>query len=245
MTDLFFYRHNKHQQRVQSMQPNKIHFCELTICLDGKLDYFVDNVSVPLRAGDIVFIADGQMRSRMGYDEYADYVSFNFRTDEPICLSAHQKKVVDKEIRLLLMCCDEIFAERGLSDNLTLALLAIINKLRYLATRPSYAPLTQSIMRILQQKVYEKITLDELSKLTYFSAAYCENVFRKDTGVSIIKYFNHLKTEEAKALMIEGGLSLSKIADKLGYDDYNYFSRLFKKECGYSPKEYLSNLSAK
>ena len=45
--------------------------------------------------------------------------------------------------------------------------------------------------------------------------------------------------------MIQGGMSLVEIAEKLGYDDYNYFSRLFKKQCGYCPMQYIGSLTTK
>lgn len=238
--DLFLFRHNKHQNKILQIQPHKMMFCELTICLSGKLEYRVDNNPVTLGDGDIIFIAEGQQRSRNGNSNYADYVSFNFRCTAPIEAGTYFPKAVDKEIRLLSMCCDESFAERGLNDNLTLMLQAILNKLHYLQIRPNYCDLTMAIIRVLQQKVYEKITLEQVSRNTFFSAAYCRRVFKKDTGKSIVKYFNELKIEEAKALMIQGGMTLVEISEKLGFDDYNYFSRLFKKECGYSPMQYLS-----
>lgn len=238
--DLFLFRHNKHQNKILQIQPHKMMFCELTICLSGKLEYRVDNNPVTLGDGDIIFIAEGQQRSRNGNSNYADYVSFNFRCTAPIEAGTYFPKAVDKEIRLLSMCCDESFAERGLNDNLTLMLQAILNKLHYLQIRPNYCDLTMAIIRVLQQKVYEKITLEQVSRNTFFSAAYCRRVFKKDTGKSIVKYFNELKIKEAKALMIQGGMTLVEISEKLGFDDYNYFSRLFKKECGYSPMQYLS-----
>lgn len=67
---------------------------------------------------------------------------------------------------------------------------------------------------------------------------YCDTVFKKETGFSIIEYFNKLKIEEAKKLIVERADSLTEIALKLGFEDYNYFSRLFKKHTGYSPKQY-------
>ncbi len=238
--DLFLFRHNKHQNKILQIQPHKMMFCELTICLSGKLEYRVDNNPVTLGDGDIIFITEGQQRSRNGNSDYADYVSFNFRCTTPIEVGTYFPKAADKEIRLLSMCCDESFAERGLNDNLTLMLQAILNKLHYLQIRPNYCDLTMAIIRVLRQKIYEKITLEQVSRTTFFSAAYCRRVFKKDTGKSIVKYFNELKIEEAKALMIQGGMTLVEISEKLGFDDYNYFSRLFKKECGYSPMQYLS-----
>lgn len=240
--DLFFYRHNKREARVIPLQPHQINFCELTLCLDGELNYSVSDIPAPLQAGDAVFIKSGQKRSRSAGKNYADYVSFNFHCESDLPLPALMKKAVDKEIRLQLMCCDESFSLRALNPNITLSLLAVLNKLILQQTSPDYSPLTRSVLSILQRELYGKITLREISRQTYFSSAYCQSVFKADTGKSIIQYFNRLKTEEAKALMIQGESSLSKISEKLGYDDYNYFSRLFKKECGYSPKEYLTNL---
>ena len=243
--DLFLFRHNKHHNKILQIQPHKMIYCELTVCLAGKLEYRVDNNPVTLCDGDIIFITEGQMRSRNGSNDYADYVSFNFRCSSPIETGTYFAKALDKEIRLLLMCCDESFAERGLNPNVTLALQGILNKLHYNETRKSYSDLTMAIIRVLKQKIYGKITLDEVSKSTFFSAAYCQRVFGRDTGKSIIGYFNELKIEEAKALMIQGEMSLVEIAEKLGYDDYNYFSRLFKKQCGYAPMQYISSLTTK
>ena len=241
--DLFLFRHNKYRNKILQIQPHKMIYCELTVCLAGKLEYIVDNKPVTLCDGDIIFIKEGQMRARAGNTNYADYVSFNFRCGSPIEIGTYFAKALDKEIRLLLMCCDESFAERGLNPNVTFALQAILNKLHYTETRPNYSDLTMAIIRVLKQNVYGKITLDEVSKKTFFSAAYCQRVFSRDTGKSIVKYFNGLKTEEAKALMIQGEMSLVEIAGKLGYDDYNYFSRLFKKECGYAPMQYIGSLT--
>ncbi len=243
--DLFLFRHNKHQRQIMQIQPHKIHFYELTVCIDGKLDYRVDNNPVSLGAGDVIFIADGQLRSRNGDNGYADYVSFNFQCATPPPLNTYFAKALDKEMRFALMCCDESYAEQGLNPNITLALQILLNKLHYLQTRPDYTDLTRAILRVLKQNLYGSVTLGEISRATFFSAAYCREVFKKDTGKSIINYFNTMKIEEAKALIIQSELSLGKIAEKLGYDDYNYFSRLFKKECGYSPMQYLHNLAAK
>jgi len=44
---------------------------------------------------------------------------------------------------------------------------------------------------------------------------------------------------EAKRMLIYTGKSFSEIGSMLGYDDYSYFSKVFKKKVGYTPKEFL------
>ena len=47
--------------------------------------------------------------------------------------------------------------------------------------------------------------------------------------------------EKAKELLVENNFKLSVICEKVGFEDYNYFSRVFKKYCGISPKVYEIN----
>lgn len=241
--DLFFYRHNKHQRQVHPLSPRPLPFNELTLCLDGELNYSVDGNPTPLSAGDAIFIRKGQIRSRTDLHNYADYVSFNFRCDTPLTLKTKLEKVIDREIRLALMYCDECKAT-GLNENLDLVAQTVLNKLAYEQQRPTYCKLTQKILQLLASNLYGRISLEQVSKQTFFSEAYCQSVFKKDMRKTIMSYFNTLKIEEAKALMIQGELKLPQIAEMLGFDDYNYFSRLFKKQCGYSPKEYITNLKS-
>jgi two-component system response regulator YesN len=63
-------------------------------------------------------------------------------------------------------------------------------------------------------------------------------VFKKNEGVSIINYLISQRITEAKRLLTEGATSLKDVATLVGYNDYNYFSRIFKKNVGCSPKDF-------
>ena len=63
-------------------------------------------------------------------------------------------------------------------------------------------------------------------------------MFKKHEGVSIINYLISQRITEAKRLLIEGSTSLKDVATLVGYNDYNYFSRIFKKNVGCSPKDF-------
>ena len=62
--------------------------------------------------------------------------------------------------------------------------------------------------------------------------------FKNEKGVSIIDFLNNYSINKAKELLIEGAMPLNDISEMIGFSSYNYFSRLFKKKTGYSPKEY-------
>ena len=94
------------------------------------------------------------------------------------------------------------------------------------------------IANYLSRHYSEKLTLDDISRETFFSVAYCECEFRKAFGKSIINYLIDLRISEAKRLLTETSMSCSVIANMVGFDDANYFSRVFKKRIGLSPLRY-------
>ena len=151
------------------------------------------------------------------------------------------KNIIDNELKLAFLYYDEMISARTSSTTkISNLLINIIEKLLSYQTKVSCSPLTEKIITFLKDNKYGKITLKDIENLTFFSSEYCEKIFKKDTGKTILKYFNTLKIEKAKELIIVGELSLSEISEKLGFEDYNYFSRLFSKIIGCSPKNYLN-----
>ena len=98
--------------------------------------------------------------------------------------------------------------------------------------------ITEAIIKTLTEKIYGTTTLDEVCSGVLFSKSHLKALFKKNTGYSIMDYYTHLKVERAKILIKEGELSISDIAELLGYASIHYFSRVFKSKTGMSPTEY-------
>ncbi|MNI36476.1 HTH-type transcriptional activator Btr [compost metagenome] len=82
--------------------------------------------------------------------------------------------------------------------------------------------------------------MTELAELVQLSYTYLSRAFKEITGYSVIEFFNKLKMDKAKALLLEDGMKIKDVAQTLGYSDEFYFSRLFKKMEGVSPSEFQS-----
>lgn len=82
----------------------------------------------------------------------------------------------------------------------------------------------------------EDISVKTLSEKLFFSRIYLSDLFKQKTGVALTEYLLMVKMERAKKLVQDGVLKNYEIADKLGYKDIEYFSRLFKKYWGLSPQ---------
>ncbi|NIK75112.1 two-component system response regulator YesN [Paenibacillus castaneae] len=86
---------------------------------------------------------------------------------------------------------------------------------------------------------YDKpIGLTEAADYIAVTPPHLSKVFKEEMGITFIKWLNQLRMEEAKRLLKHTFLKTYEIAEKVGFQDYKYFSLIFKKHTGYSPRDY-------
>ncbi|MDD9148793.1 MULTISPECIES: helix-turn-helix domain-containing protein [unclassified Sporolactobacillus] len=96
----------------------------------------------------------------------------------------------------------------------------------------------KSAIHYMHQKIDQKITLGELAQFVHTSPAYLSRIFKRMTGYTVIAFFNQIKINKAKEMLIEEDKKIKEIALDLGFVDEFYFSRVFKQLEGVSPTEY-------
>lgn len=237
MIQLNYYRHNLSGVAPELPKTN-LSFYDLTVVLKGELYYSVNGQPYTVRAGEGIFIGQGCFRER-GFSKLVDYVSFNFTTDENYSLPTHIQGAVNGEIIKLIGICDEIKKNhQHCRDKISKALDLILTIATDNLNKSNENPIILAIKQYISDNLSCKISLESVSEKVGYTPNYCANLFKKHVGSSIINFFNDQKINEAKNLIFENALSLSEIAQSLGFEDYNYFSRAFKKVTGYSPKTY-------
>lgn len=84
----------------------------------------------------------------------------------------------------------------------------------------------------------QNITLDFLSDLSYMNKFHLVHTFTKQIGISPINYVINKRIQEAKNLLGTTGYSIRDIASIVGFSNSSYFSQMFRKVTGISPKSY-------
>jgi two-component system, response regulator YesN len=84
----------------------------------------------------------------------------------------------------------------------------------------------------------ENIGRNEVAEEFYLTPEYIAKLYKKKTGNSLKDYINICRIDKAKELLKSGERNVSNIADMVGFDNYSYFSTVFKKSTGVSPKKY-------
>jgi AraC-like DNA-binding protein len=80
--------------------------------------------------------------------------------------------------------------------------------------------------------------LSEIAESVNVSVSHYSFLFRQKTGFAPMEYFNQLKIQKACQYLLFTDLRIKEIAQQLGIDDPYYFSRMFTRLMGLSPKEY-------
>lgn len=74
------------------------------------------------------------------------------------------------------------------------------------------------------------------------SESYLTKIFKQETNTTFIEFLTNIRIREAIRLMKDNSLPIYMISEKVGYNDYRYFSTVFKKNVGISPKKYQNKI---
>jgi YesN/AraC family two-component response regulator len=83
-----------------------------------------------------------------------------------------------------------------------------------------------------------RITTEDLSEATGLSSSYISRIFKKETGCTVSEYILLKKIETAKSMLAHSNYSIAQISDALAFPSQSYFTKVFRKYCGTTPKKY-------
>ncbi|GIV73293.1 MAG: transcriptional regulator [Caldilinea sp.] len=106
------------------------------------------------------------------------------------------------------------------------------------AMRSSRFHSIESTLAFLRQNLHRSLSLSEMADHAGLSESHFSRIFKEQTGHSPLDYFILLKMQHASTLLSITSLSVKEVAAAVGYADPYYFSRLFKKTLGISPRTY-------
>ena len=102
----------------------------------------------------------------------------------------------------------------------------------------NYSPLVQRVITIIDSDLTADLSLRKQAQLLNVNASYLSALFKKETGLTLTEYVSKKRVEQAAFLLRSTGQQIQTVAQNCGIYDVNYFTKIFKKITGKTPKEY-------
>ena len=222
-----------------SILTEKINFYDLTFMLKGSMTYTANDKSYVLKPNDALLLKPGTLRSRSAGTETVKYVSFNFTLlpESTLNLDEYMPDCITADIKKLVFA----FPGSHLSpycharEKVANILNYILFELSDMASINSTNEHVLKAIHYIEENITEKLSLKCISEKIGLTKEYTATIFKKETGRTLTDYINERKMLIAKELILCNKMSLNDISNYLGYDNYYYFSRLFKRYFDVSP----------
>lgn len=97
--------------------------------------------------------------------------------------------------------------------------------------------IVKQVKSYITANLQEELRIEFLAKKFFLSADYLSRLFKKEEGIGIGDFILEERMFLARELLKEGRLSIARVAYECGYDNYSYFTKIFKKKYGMTPRE--------
>lgn len=94
------------------------------------------------------------------------------------------------------------------------------------------------VKQYVKEHLMDDIVIADIAGSMHFNPQYLMRTFKNKTGSSIMEYITNTRIEAAKKILEGSNIPIKEVSSMVGYRDYAYFTRVFKKECGCSPSQY-------
>lgn len=218
-----------------------IKYYDLTMVTYGELSYVINGEHIVLKAGDVMLLPPGTQRARTELSDAVHYISFNFYTDETIDLPILMHDAVTNEILSLFKAFTphHLSGEKRAREKASNIIGYILEVLMIVNEQASQNLHILKAIDYINSHLAETISLSDLAAFLHLSREYTASLFKKETGMTVSSFINEQKLARACDLLRDKEKSLVTIAQALGYENYGYFSRIFKKRYGVSPAKFM------
>ena len=253
ITDIGYYPYAKHHYRSRQQPINQY---VLIYCVEGNGWYKIEDKEYQVHKNQYFILPAGEPHAYGADDEgwtiywihfrglHADIYSHDAQQPRDINITLNSR--VNNRNNIF----DEIFntLELGLGiENLRyassllhhyLASMRYLEQYRMSVNQADEKTIVEAAIHFMKENLEKRITLQDVLRYVGYSPSHFSMIFKRATGMSTLSYFNHLKVERACQLLAHTDMKVNQISFKVGFDDSLYFSRLFSKIMGMSPRQY-------
>lgn len=228
-------------------------YIEIHYFFDTGAKIFCEDEIYDTNIGDLVIINSNQMHTNLGAGFFLFHIDPSALLGESIPDTVMFQNFIrnDETIKKIFShILDEYTAQqenyrmviKGYAFQLMAYLLRnykkdAVESKNYFRTK-NKAQLIEMITTYINKNYFAPISTSTVAEAFHLSTQYLCSFFKNQTGQSVVSYIIQYRMDRAAALLKNTNQSITEIASSVGYDDSNYFSRLFKQHMEMTPKDY-------
>lgn len=108
-----------------------------------------------------------------------------------------------------------------------------------------FDPRIEETLYLLAQRMQETVRIEELARSVGLSASRLSHLFKENTGESIVEALNRMRIKQAALLLAHTNRNANEAAHDVGFQNYNHFTRQFRKYIGVTPSEFSQSVRSK
>jgi len=147
--------------------------------------------------------------------------------------------IISSNFAMLIENANSIREAEECKSQMISAYCRYVQKLRL----DNYSPLIQKAVTYIRLHLADRLTLAKVAEGIKVSSSYLSRQFNAEMGDSISNYITKARIDKASELLTFSGMSIQNIAFYVGFSDFNYFSRCFKKYKGMTPTAWRNTSS--
>lgn len=192
-----------------------------------------------------IFLTDIRMPAKSGIEVHKQIIKFhpNIKT---IIITAHSEFVYAQEA--IKYNVYDFLLKPVAPEILCSSILPIISP-NQTAGRRIETPFSKGVidqcLKVIEANYLNDLTLADIAKQMHLSEKYFSRYFKRKTGYTFTQYIQMLKINHAKDLMLDTNIPIFRIAMDLKFSDAAYFTKVFYKHEGLTPKQYREQTQIK
>lgn len=238
--------------------PHTHQFTELFYVLHGEGVFYIENEKVPVKTDDLIIINPNVEHTEKTFPnnpmEYIVFgvegLAFSFTEHDQAYGRGYSfySYGSDKNqfINFAQLMMHEFQDKKPGFEKVCHGLLEVL--LVYISRKQKLSVISESSFQLSKECAIAKryidtnyaqdITLDSLAKITHINKFYLAHSFTECVGQSPISYLTERRLAACKELLSSSNLSVTQIATSAGFSSQSYFSQIFNKKVGMSPRQY-------
>ncbi len=239
LTERFIY------ETDHSVMQNKYKLIRHRVILikNGSGKFFADGREFSLVTGDLVFAFEGELIYILP-DKNFEYMYIDFGGLRSETLFKRfgitpNSRIFSGYDGLIPMWSDSLYRASDINLDLVAESILLYTVSRLVPNTDERNALVNKILAITEERFNDAaLSVSEIAKQLSYNPKYISHIFKEKTGVSYTEHLRNLRIKYAVSLLEHGIDSVKNVAFLSGFTDPLYFSSVFKKTVGVSPKDY-------